>query len=193
MELNITRKFVATNDSVFWFFLILFGVHSQNGSAGLELTESAAGEWYCFIYYLCTMEQSALRAWLSCSYAPSIQIFPFMAIADCCHVKRFNRFCFLDFFQTDKFKGSNQKHLQRSFWVCAQPMRVMLQCNVVSHWLGAYTKWSLHKYWCNLRHILMMTILVFNVTADIHFTKTIWAHNQNVIKYIYNSYTISNC
>ena len=31
-----------------------------------------------------------------------------------------------------------------------------LQCNVVSHWLGALMKWSLHRHWLN--HILNMHI-----------------------------------
>ena len=40
-------------------------------------------------------------------------------------------------------KGLKCGLFQGSFCVWAQPMRAMLQCNVVSHWLGAYTKWSL--------------------------------------------------
>ena len=32
---------------------------------------------------------------------------------------------------------------QGSFCVCTQPMREDFVCNVVSHWLGANTKWSL--------------------------------------------------
>ena len=38
-------------------------------------------------------------------------------------------------------------NIQGSFCVCAQPMRyweTTLHCNVVSHWLDAYTKWSLN-------------------------------------------------
>ena len=32
-------------------------------------------------------------------------------------------------------------------------MRYTLQCNVVSHWLGAYTKWSLLTHWGRVTHI----------------------------------------
>ena len=40
-------------------------------------------------------------------------------------------------------------YIQGSFCVCIQPMtpsqwEAMLHCNVVFHWLGAYTKWSLY-------------------------------------------------
>ena len=40
----------------------------------------------------------------------------------------------------------------RDYSVCAPNQReTTLHCNVVSHWLGAYTKWSLHSHvWQNL-------------------------------------------
>ena len=46
--------------------------------------------------------------------------------------------------------------LQGSFCVCVPGQReMMLHCNVISHWLGAYTKWSLvwaqKSVWCHLR------------------------------------------
>ena len=45
------------------------------------------------------------------------------------------------------FKGIQQRvqNIQVSFCVCAQPM---LQCNIISHWQGACTKWSLNIVWC---------------------------------------------
>ena len=42
----------------------------------------------------------------------------------------------------------DMRKMQGSFCACARPMRghvtlVMLQCNIVCYWLGAYTKWSM--------------------------------------------------
>ena len=34
-------------------------------------------------------------------------------------------------------------HTQRSFWACTSQWEMVLQCNTISHWLGAYTEWSL--------------------------------------------------
>ena len=39
-------------------------------------------------------------------------------------------------------------HHQRSIWACTQPMSdvtMTLHCNIISHWLGSYTKWSMHQ------------------------------------------------
>ena len=55
--------------------------------------------------------------------------------------------------QTDLWAGLGSRNSQArtagSFCACPQPMR---DCNVISHWLGTYTEWSLnrHPIWCEL-------------------------------------------
>ena len=52
--------------------------------------------------------------------------------------------------------------VQGLFCVCAQPM--MLRCHVVSHWLGAYIKWSLVLY-----EYFYANINVIHVTSTVFF------------------------
>ena len=50
---------------------------------------------------------------------------------------------------TSAKKYTLSRWIFRDHFVCAPSQWETLQCNVVSHWLGAYTKWSLLLYYKN--------------------------------------------
>ena len=39
-----------------------------------------------------------------------------------------------------------QNRITGSFCVCASQWEMVLHCNAISHWLGAYTEWSVKLY-----------------------------------------------
>ena len=59
--------------------------------------------------------------------------------------------------------------------------KMTLQCNVVSHWLAAYTKWSLHKPW----HWLCRTNGSLSLTRKDRIGVIYWAPSQYKDRLIY--------
>ena len=69
---------MVTNDPIIWVFPILIRAHSETEVSGSSWPSPLRGEWYSFNYYLCTMEQSALRTrvWHSCGHDCSMVPLP---------------------------------------------------------------------------------------------------------------------
>ena len=44
------------------------------------------------------------------------------------------------------------------FYECPDQWEMTLQCNVISHWLGAFTKWSLVRHWLILFMVMSLSL-----------------------------------
>ena len=88
-------------------------------------------------------------------FFPNFNVFQNEIFASCCQtLEKICRRGLLLLFVREKSMRAAEKiyRAQGSFCECAQPMRD--DCNIVSHWLGAYTKSSLREWTCSCRYAM---------------------------------------